>query len=194
MKVLIEYPKKGPDTVKVSVNWMDLMDMDQTIARLLYPLFKKYRANYNKKRPIGGFPSSMAEGICDEPFAMSDEQEAACLEKWLSIVDKVLYSFKALADNKIDWDGPLHSDMIKECIKLKRTYQAKKIIKLAQLRDIEEREANPGKPGYRSYEFEEENEICRPIYDAYQPLFDEHRKRVQEGLDLFAKHFGSFWY
>lgn len=33
MKVLIEYPKKGNDTVKVSVNWMDLMDMDQTSLR-----------------------------------------------------------------------------------------------------------------------------------------------------------------
>lgn len=193
MKVLIEYPKKGNDTVKVSVHWMDLMDMDKTIARVLYPLFKKYRENYNKKKPIGGFPSSMAEGIC-ELHAMSDEHEAACLEKWLSILDKILYAFKGLANNKIGWDGPRHSDMIKECIKLQRTDQAKKRIKLARLRDITERKANPGKSAYRSYEMEEKNEICRPIYDTYQPLFDEHKKRVQEGLDLFAKHFGSFWY
>lgn len=89
---------------------------------------------------------------------------------------------------------PQHSEMIKECIKLTRTSQAKKRIQLARLREIVDREENPGKPGYRAYEMEEENEICRPIYDAYQPLFDEHRKRVQEGLDLFAKHFGSFWY
>jgi hypothetical protein len=82
MKVLIEYPKKGKDTVKVSVKWMDLVDMYQTIARLLYPLFKKYRATYNKNKAIGKFPLSMTEGIC-EPYAMSDEQEAACLEKWL---------------------------------------------------------------------------------------------------------------
>lgn len=34
----------------------------------------------------------------------------------------------------------------------------------------------------------------RLIYDTYQPLFDEHKKSVQEGLDLFTKHFGSFWY
>ena len=54
MKVLIEYPKKGKDKVKVSATWMDLMDMDQTIARVLYPLFKKYRARYDKKgtRPV----------------------------------------------------------------------------------------------------------------------------------------------
>lgn len=193
MKVLIEYLKKGNDIVKVSVNWMDLVDMDHTIARLLYPLFKKYRATYNKNKAIGKFPSSMTEGIC-EFYAMSDEDEAACLEKWLSILDKILYAFKALADNKIGWDGPQHADMIKECIKIKKTPHAKKRIKLARLREITEQEANPGRPGYRAYEMEEEIEICRPIYDAYQPLFDEHKKRVQEGLDLFAKHFGSFWY
>ena len=84
--------------------------------------------------------------------------------------------------------------MIKECIKIKRTYQFQKRIKLARLRDIEERDANPGKPAYRCYEIEKEMEICSPIYEKYQPIFDEHKKRVQEGLDLFAKHFGSFWY
>jgi hypothetical protein len=193
MKVLIEYPKKGNDVVKVSVSWMDLVDMYQTIARLLYPLFKKYRATYNKNKPIGSFPLSMTEGICD-PYAMSDEDEAACLEKWLSMLDKILYAFKALADYKIGWDGPQQADMAKECIKLQKTAHAKKRIKLARLRDITEREANPGKSAYRSYEMEEEIEICKPIYDMYQPLFDEHKKRVQEGLDLFAKHFGSFWY
>src|ERR1700733_6100279 len=193
MKALIEYPKKGKDKEKVSATWMDLMDLDETIARVLYPLFKKYRAKYNKKNPIGSFPTSMAEGICD-PYEMSEKDEALCLEKWLAILDKVTYSFKALSDHEIDWDGPAQKDMFKESAKLKRTYQSKKRIKLARIRDIEEQEANPGLPAYRSYEMEEGMEICRPIYEKYQPIFDEHKKRVQEGLDLFAKYFGSFWY
>ena len=193
MKVLIEYPKKGKDIVKVSSTWMDLMDMDQTIARLLYPLFKKYRANYNKKKPWGGFPTCMAEGICD-PYEMSPEDEAKCLQKWLSIVDKVVYSFKALSDHDIDWDGPSQKEMSKECAKLRSTSQAEKRMKLARLREFEEQETYPGKPSYRSYEMEERIEICRPIYDKYQPIFDEHKKRVQEGLDLFAKYFGAFWH
>lgn len=193
MKALIEYPRKRKDKVKVSVNWMDLMDMDQTIARVLYPLFKKYRANYNRKRPVGGFPTSMAEGICDS-YEMTPEQEAQCLEKWLLILDKIVYSFKALSDDSIDWDGPAQKEMVKECIKLKRTHQSKKRMKLARVRDIEEHLAHPGKPAYRSYEMEEGMEICSPIYEKYQPIFDEHKKRVQEGLDLFAKYYGSFWY
>jgi len=45
MKVSIDYPKKEKDRVKISVEWMDLVDMDQTIARIMYPLFKKYRAH-----------------------------------------------------------------------------------------------------------------------------------------------------
>lgn len=193
MKVLIEYPKKGKDTVKVSSTWMDLMDMDQTIARILYPLFKKYRARYNKKKHMGGFPMTMAEGICDS-YEMSPEQEQKCLENWLSILDKIVYSFKALADNQIDWDGPAQKEMFKECQKIRKTYQAQKQMKLVRLREVEEQEANPDKLGYRSYETEERIKICGPIYDKYQPILDEHKKRVQEGLDLFAKHFGSFWY
>lgn len=193
MKVLIEYPKKRKDRVKVSSTWMDLMDMDQTIARVLYPLFKKYRANYNKKRHFGGFPTSMTEGIC-EPYEMSEEDEAKCLQKWLSIIDKIVYSFKALSDDSIDWDGPAQKEMFKECKKIKRTYQSQRRIKAARLREVEEQEANPGLPGYRCYEFEEGIKICSPIYAKYQPIFDEHKKRVQEGLDLFAKYYGSFWY
>lgn len=193
MKVLIEYPKKGNDRVKVSSTWMDLMDMDQTIARVLYPLFKKYRARYNKKIHMGGFPTSMTEGIC-EPHDMSPVDEAKCLKKWLTILDTITYSFKALSDNSIGWDGPDHKKMIKECIKLNKSSQSQKRIKLARMHDIEEREANPGKSSYRWYEMEEEMKIDSPIRDRYEPIFDEHKKRVQEGLDLFAKYYGSFWY
>lgn len=193
MKVLIEYPKKGKDIVKVSATWMDLMDMDQTMARVLYPLFKRYRARYDKKKLSGGFPMTMAEGI-GNPYDMSSEDEEQCLQKWISILDKVVYSFKALSDGEIDWDGPSQKKMLKECRKLRRTLESKKRIKQARLRDIEEQEANPGLPAYRCYEFEERMEVCGPIYEKYQPIFDAHKERVQEGLDLFAKHFGSFWY
>jgi len=146
-----------------------------------------------KENSWSSFPSSMAEGISNS-VEMTPGDEAKCLEEWLSILDKISYSFKALSDNSINWDGPAHKDMIKECRKLKSTYQSKKRIKLAQMRDIEERAAHPGKPGYRSYKMEEVIAICGPIYDKYQPIFDEHKKKVQEGLDLFARHFASFWF
>ena len=129
---------------------------------------------------------TMTEDI-NNPYDMSEEDEAQCLQKWISILDKIVYSFKALSDNSIDWDGPAQKEMFKECRKIRKTYQT-------QMREIEELETNPNKLGYRSYEMEERIKICGPLYDKYQPIFDEHKKRVQEGLDLFAKHFGSFWY
>jgi hypothetical protein len=36
-------------------------------------------------------------------------------------------------------------------------------------------------------------EITDSVFHFYLKETEEHQKKIQEGVDLFAKHFGSFW-
>lgn len=192
MKVSIQYDKNGKSKVDVKIEGRDLWSGDVTLAQVIYPFLKKYRNLYKGKNPMRGYPASFpsGSGSLDTIVRSHDSNDSEGLNKWLECLDKMVYSFGWIAKGK-DWDGPEMENMLKESVIVLKPYR-KELKKLAK-QDKERFAALKGSGALSSLKWDRESELMQPIYEKYFPLFDAHHAKVQEGIDLFAKHFGSLW-
>lgn len=187
MKVSIVYTKKSQDTVKVSVEQRDLWDASLTLARVIYPVLKKYRKLYDdEKNGYMGYPMDFAQ----DPTKREGPDNQDRFEDWLKCLDTMIYSFEWIAKHQ-DWDGPTTSAYYKTCQKL-LTPHKKELKKLKQedTRRFAQAEAHTA---LASLEWNRRSEITRPAFELFMKEADEHHKKVQEGIDLFAKYFGALW-
>jgi hypothetical protein len=168
MKVLIEYDKNGKSKTSVKIDGRDLRESNVTLEKVIYPLLKKYRNLYNSKNPMRGYPAEFGP----DPRKEEGPDNPDRFDEWLACLDKMVYAFEWIAKGK-DWDGPEWGNCSKECDIALKLY--KKECKT------------------KSLELNKEIEVMAPVFDKYQIKFDEHRAKLQEGIDLFAKHFGSLW-
>jgi hypothetical protein len=80
---------------------------------------------------------------------------------------------------------------LKEYTQLLKPYR-KELKRLAQEEDKRFAAAKPH-TALKSLEWDRRSEILHPVLEKYYKKFEAHRAKVQEGIDLFAKHFGSLW-
>ena len=186
MKVSIQYDKNGKSKADVKIEGRDLWSGDVTLAQVIYPFLKRYRNLYNGKNPMCGYPASFAP----DPNLPEGPDNPDRFNEWLECLDKMIYSFGWIAKGK-DWDGPEVENLHKECDILLKPYR-KELKKLAKL-DDERFAALVEDSTLNSLEWDRRSELVHPIYQKYFPLFKAHHVKVQEGIDLFAKHFGSLW-
>lgn len=171
MEVSIKYKDGEKDTVKVSVENGDLWDMDVTLARVIFPVLKKYRKLYDRKNGHTGMPMDFAANPC-EPEGPENVDR---LEDWLICLDKMVYSFGWLAKGR-GWEGPVEDEFFKEYDRCIKAYKKEMNVSFrAQL------------------SFDEQMKIIRPIAARYQKQFDDHHTKIQEGINLFAKYYGALW-
>ena len=186
MKVSIEYGKDSKDKAHVRIEKGDLWEGDVALARVIYPFLKKYRNLYNRKNSMCGYPAKFAP----DPSKPEGPDNPDRFQEWLICLDKMVYSFGWIAKNK-DWDGPEVENFCKACaVRLKP--HRKELKKLAA-QDKERFKAIKSNGGLNSLKWDRETEILQPVYEIYHKKFEEHRNKIQEGIDLFAKHYGSLW-
>ena len=89
------------------------------------------------------------------------------------------------------WDGPEVKNYHKEWAQLLKPYRNE--LKKLKQRDKERFAALEPNGALNSLEWDRSSEIIPPVFEKYYPKFVEHRIKVQEGIDLFAQHFGSLW-
>jgi hypothetical protein len=123
-----------PRIERVKIDSFDSYSAYHTLALIIHPLLIEFR---NKIKQRGGYPSSIIEGSCDD----SDETYEQNLNKWVDILDKMIWSFSEIVND------------------------------------------NPGEHKY----FADDGKL-----DMAGML--EYYKRIQEGLDLFGKHYQSLWW
>jgi len=188
MKVLIEhkYGKTGRDKTRVTIEKGDLWDGDATLAKVIYPFLKKYRNLYNGKNPMCGYPAAFAP----DPLKPEGSDNPDRFDEWLECLDKMVYSFEWIAKHG-NWDGPERKNYFKESEQALKPYR-EELKKLAKL-DKERFAALKEDGALNSLEWDRSSEITHPVVEKYYPKFDEHRIKVQEGIDLFAQYFGSLW-
>lgn len=185
MKVSITYKNKEKDGVKVSVSEDDLWDCYVTLARVIYPLLKKYRKRYDNPKKHHSYPTEFSSDLrrLDRP----DDPEK--FNEWLQCLDKMVYSFECIAKNR-GWDGPAQKEYCKEAIKLMALHKKE----LEELREKDkERRRESKEPAIESLELNRRLDIIHPLVQKFEPQFQEHHRKVQEGIDLFAKYFDSLW-
>lgn len=187
MEVSIKYKNGEKDTVKVSVEYGDLWEMDVTLARVIFPVLKKYRKQYDRKNSFIGYPASFAP---DSVRSVDPSDDDAQLAEWLICLDKMIYSFEWIAKNH-SWDGPAEKEYFKECTRLLKPHK-KELKKLAKM-DEERFAALEDSGALNSLELDRYSEIIRLAIEAFREPSEQHRKKIQEGIDLFAKHYASLW-
>ncbi len=152
---------------------------------VLYPILKKYRRRYDRKDKYMGCPAAFDSGSVKSLGPDNSNR----LDEWLLCLDKMVYSFEWLAKHD-DWDGPDSDECYKEYCKVLKHYE--KELKQLKKEDKKRLKEAPH-AGLESLAFNRKMEIARPVFQGYEKKFEEHRKRIQEGIDLFAKHFSSLW-
>ncbi len=186
MKVSIIYKDNEKDKVNVTVTYDDLWDGDVTLARVIYPFLKKYRKMYDRRKWYMGHPMDFAS----DPTKPDGPDNPDRFNEWLECLDKMVYSFEWIA-KKRDWDGPEQKAFFKECDRLLKLH--KKELEALSILDKERFAKAKKSTSLSSLKWDRRFEILQPVHETFWPKFDAHRQKIQEGIDLFAKYFGSFW-
>lgn len=94
MKVYIgDYPglkSKKPRRIDIKIHSWDHYSADHTIALIVYPLLVEFK---KKAKAWGGAPSC----LINEKDGKNAQKIA--FKKWLEIIDKIIFSFKEIANN-----------------------------------------------------------------------------------------------
>lgn len=184
MKVDISYNKNSKDSVKVSVKGRDLWDASLTLARVIYPVLKKYRKFHDKNNI--GFPMDFSQ----DPTKPEGPDNCDRPEEWIKALDAMVYSFEWIAKDG-DWDGPAAAVFCKEYDKLLAPH--KKELKKLEQEDKLRFAQLVGSGALPSLAFNRRLEIMSPAFDKLRPEAEKHRQKIQNGLDLFVKYFGALW-
>lgn len=153
----------------IRIDNYDTWSMDRTLARIIIPMLKQLKATKH------GIPSDMpflnqTSNSGQASFAFYKEGDdlafSAAEYEWDIVMDKMIYAFEHIVDDS--WEQGFSSgvhDMI----------------------DVPEYDANGNILWYTSERGPNDTYTC-----DYEGIA-EVQKRIQEGLGLFAKHYGSLW-
>jgi hypothetical protein len=178
MKINIgKFPKKssGNRKINVQIDNYDTWNLDTTLALIIYPALLQLKATKQ------GVPSEFAE-VGGEDYVNQqsfdfytethDEAWKVGLERWDETLDKMIWSFEQLLKGEYD-DQYHHGSLDFDWVKTDKTFPnpiTGKIEATFQMVD-----KNPDEHWY----------------DAEGHRL--HEKRIQEGIELFGKHFRNLW-
>jgi hypothetical protein len=178
MKVnLSKYPKgNGKRRIDIQIDPFDTWSFDHTIASIILPALIQLK---NTKHGVPGGFTDRVGGDFDNnlvfDFIKEDDTEVfdQLCNSWDEVLDKMIWSFLQLSIED-DYDNKYHHGKIEtDWVESDYTYTdpiTGKIEKTYQMVD-----KNPEEHWYD------------------QIGIQEHEKRIQEGLDLFGKHFRDLW-
>jgi hypothetical protein len=177
MKIKIgAYPKKGNrKKIDIKIDGYDCWNLDNTLAHIIYPALIHLRLHKHgvpaEFVDVGGEDWSQQESF-DFYKESHDEAWTAGAKRWEEALDKMIWSFEQLC--LVDYNEKYHHGKSEyDWVKSDKTF------------------ANPitGK-------VEETFRMVDKNPDEH--FFDTeglrlHEERIQEGLDLFGKHYRSLW-
>lgn len=178
MKVnLSKYPKgSGNRRIDIQIDPFDTWSLDHTIASIILPALIQLK---NTKHGVPGEFTDRVGGDFDNnlvfDFIKEDDTEVfnQLCDSWDDVLDKMIWSFLQLSIED-DYDNKYHhGKMETDWVESDYTYTdpiTGKIEKTYQMVD-----KNPEEHWFD------------------QIGSQEHEKRIQEGLDLFGKHFRDLW-
>lgn len=175
MKINIgKFPKKADRKISVQIERFDTWSLDHTLALIILPALLQLKTDKH------GVPSSVVEDVGGEDWSAQDcfdfykdTHDAAFREaakRWDVILDKMIWSFQQIVVD--DYSAIYHhGDMSLDWIDSDITYP---------------------------------NPVTGKLEKTYQLLdndkhwFDStgyflHEERIQEGLELFGRHYRSLW-
>lgn len=178
MKVNIgKFPKKstGKRKINIEIDNYDTWNLDHTLALIIYPALLQLKATKQ------GVPSEFADvggenhGMQDSFDFYEESHEDAWkvgLERWDETLDKMIWSFEQLLKGEYD-DQYHHGDAEYDWVKTDKTYPNPITGKVEDTFQMVDKNPN------------------EHWYDHVGHM--KHEERIQEGLELFGRHFRSLW-
>jgi hypothetical protein len=177
MKVNIsKYPKIGPQRSNITIDKFDTWSLDHTLAKIILPCLIQL------KHTKHGIPSNLTPnqhvdaGSRQQSFDFYSEDDALVYESdeklWDEMLDKMIWSFQQLVEDNYDnkyHHGKSDYDFVKTDQKFHNPITNK----------LEE-----------TYKMVDKNSSSH-WYDYVGHRL--HEERIQEGLELFGKHFRNLW-
>jgi hypothetical protein len=175
---LSRYPKgNGKRRIDIQIDPFDTWSLDHTIASIILPALIQLK---NTKHGVPSEFTNRVGGDFDDhlvfDFIKEDDTEVfnQLCDKWDEALDKMIWSFLQLSIED-DYDSQYHHGKMK----------------IAWEKLPNELHPNPttgvNEPLYQMVD-------KNPGEHWYDQIGNqEHEKRIQEGLDLFGKHFRDLW-
>ena len=178
MKInLSKYPKgNGKRKIDVQIDPFDTWGLDHTLATIILP------ALIQLKNTNHGVPSGFTDRVGGDfdnnlvfDFIKEDDTEVfdQLCDSWDEVLDKMIWSFLQLSIED-DYDNKYHHGKIEtDWVESDYTYTDPITGKIE-----------------KTYQMVDKN----PDGHWYDHIgIQEHEKRIQEGLELFGKHFRDLW-
>jgi len=177
MKIDIKNWPKGnkPRKIKVQIDRWDTWSMDSTLALIIYPMLLQLKST--KHGVPNGFAEVGGEDYQDQDsfdFYKENQDELfnERIKSWDEVLDKMIWAFQQLAEG--DYDKKYHHGDAK--------YEWKETDTL-----YPNPQTGVMEPTYQMVDKNPEEHW----YDHVGHI--KHEERIQEGLELFGKHFRSLW-
>jgi hypothetical protein len=177
MKVKIgTWPKNSNRRkIDIRIDHYDTWNCDSTLAHIIYPMLLQLRDTKhgipNEFVEVGGSDYDVQDSFDFYKETHNDSFDEGC-NRWDEVLNKMIWSFEQLT--KVDYTEQYHHGKLEnEWVELDETWPDPVTGKLEKLYKITE--LNPGE---------------RWTDHAGLAL---HEERIQEGLNLFGKHFRSLW-
>jgi len=178
MKVKIgKYPKNNRRKINIEIDKYDTWSLDHTLAMIIYPALLQLKATKH------GVPSEFVNDIGGAEWEEQnsfdfykethDEAWKEGNKRWDEVLDKMIWSFEQIL--KDDYDSNLyhHGTAKYDWVKTDKTFPNPITGKLEETYQMVDK--NPDEHWY----------------DHVGHM--KHEERVQEGLELFGKHFRNLW-
>ncbi len=155
--------RKGYQRVKYGFPLIEVWNFNSFLAEWALPRLKHLRTSKN------GYPCEVTSGndenqLCFDFYKKSEQEvEDEAKAKWGIILDKIIWSFENL-DN---WPEPIKPPNYDERYR------------------VEERGGIEGNGGLEFVSIDDRKWDWAPV--------NKHQEKIQEGLDLFAKHYQNLW-
>jgi hypothetical protein len=178
MKVKVgKYPKNNRRKINVEIDYYDTWSLDHTLAMIIYPALLQLKATKH------GIPSEFVNDIGGAEWEEQnsfdfykethDEAWKEGSKRWDDVLDKMIWSFEQIL--KDDYDSNLYHHGIADYdwVKTDQTILNPITGKVEETFKMVDKNPN------------------EHWYDHVGHM--KHEERIQEGLELFGKHFRNLW-
>lgn len=177
MKVKIgKFPKTANRKINVQIEKFDTWSLDHSLAHIIYPGLLQLKASKH------GIPSTVVDKVGGEDYIAQDSfdfykdthQETwdIAATKWDDILDHMIWAFAQILDDS--WEDQYHHG--------KAEYDWKQTDRLYP---------NPV-TGVMEPTYQMVDKNPTEHWTDYVGI-EKHNERIQEGLDLFGKHYRNLW-
>jgi len=82
----------------------DIMSLDETLSPIILAGLRKFKEELVKSK-YGSYPAEMFDLVGVEGYNPTNEEDEACWNKWLGILDRMIYAFDPTEEPNMDEYG-----------------------------------------------------------------------------------------